>query len=98
MLSNIVDYDPKYYISAEFGNIPTALNAPCLGTFSNSSITYRVIPYGFNVVGTCGNCGGPVLSPQSVSGNYQPEDFCADCGKKAKKIVQPFFGRIREME
>lgn len=51
-----------------------------------------------NVVGTCGSCGGAVVSPMMTTWNSPPVRFCQSCGKHAKP--QPpitAFGPILEM-
>jgi len=93
MQINIVDYDPIIVHQMEFGSNPVPV---C----NSNDTTMHNIPYGFNVVGTCGSCGGPLLSPMLIviDYDYVPDIFCHYCGKKAKKIVQPNYGPIREME
>lgn len=58
------------------------------------------IPAGMNLVGTCGVCGGPVLSPQLYSNSWtgaSPPGSCGDCGRFAKQETIPRFGPIKEM-
>lgn len=57
----------------------------------------RELPAGFCVVGTCGACGGPVLSPQMSSGVGEPTRTCMDCGRTVKTTLFPNFGPILEM-
>lgn len=60
-----------------------------------------MLPPDHNVVGTCGHCGGPILSPiitWASSGATSPRpEHCLDCGKSPKPIVSPAWGPIREM-
>ena len=62
----------------------------------------RQIPTNHNVVGTCGKCGGPIISPifwTSTEGPYEaPLEWCMDCGAKPKKIITASYGAIRKME
>jgi len=58
------------------------------------------IPPGFNLVGTCGECGGPLLQSQFTYSNdtvgRQSPIHCANC----QRIAAPFettFGPVREM-
>jgi hypothetical protein len=57
----------------------------------------RVIPAGYNVVGTCGECGGPVLSPMMWGGNCEPKKHCMDCNRQAKPVTLPIWGPIMSM-
>lgn len=59
----------------------------------------RLVPMGYVIVGTCGKCGGAVISPQ-ITYNYaeQESDHCMDCGAIAKPIVKPLYGPVRDME
>lgn len=61
----------------------------------------RIIPANHNVTGTCGKCGGPIITPvywaSSASGDMPPE-WCADCGCIPKKEMRPDYGPIREMQ
>lgn len=57
----------------------------------------RVIPANHNVTGTCGKCGGPIISPM-ISTNGNPDEWCMDCGARPKKIIAPEFGEVREMQ
>ena len=53
-----------------------------------------------NVVGTCGECGGPVVSPMLIAGHGPAHEFCQQCGKTAKPsaaLLQPY-GPLREMK
>lgn len=62
---------------------------------------FRVFPENHNCVGTCGNCGGPIISTMiwSSDGTMDgPPEWCMDCGAKPKKEVKPDYGPIREME
>jgi len=96
MISQTVEYDPR---------IPPGCSIDSNIQFSGCSLTTGTnvfgsvgIPFGYNVVGTCGSCGGPLLNPQQICGNYVPDVYCQHCGKKAKYVVQPIYGPIREME
>jgi hypothetical protein len=42
-----------------------------------------------HIVGTCGNCGGPVEIPQAWFGIYPPTPTCRSCGATPKEA----FGR-----
>ena len=59
------------------------------------------IPINHNVVGTCGKCGGPIISPMiftcTDTGCGAPE-WCANCGAIPKQLVNPYYGPIREMQ
>jgi hypothetical protein len=56
-------------------------------------------PPNHNIVGTCGECGGPIISPMFISGTAQLDEHCAGCGRRAKRVVTiPAYGPIREME
>jgi hypothetical protein len=41
------------------------------------------------VIGTCGNCGGPVMVPEIWSGTMPPTPACATCGARAKASHGP---------
>jgi len=53
------------------------------------------IPHNHNVTGTCGDCGGPIISPMMWSGTGQPSERCMNCGKRAKPLAPTT--PIREM-
>ena len=62
---------------------------------------YVVIPENHNVVGTCGKCGGPIISPMiwtTTESRESAPEWCMNCGSKPKKIVYPNYGPVREME
>lgn len=43
--------------------------------------TPRTFPHGYNVIGTCGKCGGPIITPimwVSTGTNDPPPEFCMD--------------------
>ena len=46
------------------------------------------------IVGTCGNCGGPVQIPECWGGSTPPPKKCAHCGATAK----PNFGPVLPMQ
>ena len=46
------------------------------------------------VVGTCGNCGGPVMVPDLWGGIIPPTPTCANCNSTAKAG----FGEVLPME
>lgn len=58
------------------------------------------IPAGFILVGTCGECGGPLLTAQTVAssgtGPVTPHIVCQDCLRVAKN-VEPNYGPIMQM-
>ena len=58
------------------------------------------IPSGFNLVGTCGKCGGPLLQSQFTysygTGAQQSSIHCAVCQRIAKPSEETF-GPVREM-
>ena len=59
-----------------------------------------IVPGDMVLVGTCGSCGGPVLSPQAWGGNstnQEPPAQCGSCGREAKPQIQPAYGPLREM-
>lgn len=59
------------------------------------------VPSGTVLVGTCGACGGPVLSPQilgSSNTNELPPAQCANCGRMAKPTINPQYGPLQEMQ
>ena len=62
----------------------------------------RIIPTSHNVVGTCGKCGGPIISPMIYcSGDTATPapEWCMDCGAKPRpEKPYPFYGPVREME
>lgn len=41
------------------------------------------------IVGTCGNCGGPVEVPTVWHGIYPPAPACRHCGATAKQDFGP---------
>lgn len=59
-------------------------------------------PPNFNIVGTCGACGGPLL--QSIfmhdtgTGPVESPVICGVCAKIAKPQPNPIYGPIREMQ
>lgn len=55
-----------------------------------------MIPSGFNLVGTCGECGGMVLQANVWVNGVPPQAFCASCQRKTKP--EPRYGPVREME
>lgn len=61
----------------------------------------RIIPENHNVTGTCGECGGPIITPvywASTNTADAPPEWCADCGRIPKKEVRMDYGPIREMQ
>jgi len=54
-------------------------------------------------VGTCGNCGGPVKTPQiwdengTITGSPRPQ-YCIACGKEPKTKAKPLYGPVLEMK
>lgn len=52
----------------------------------------RVIPANHIVIGTCGVCGGPVISPMASEISW-----CMDCLAVPKKKINPAWGPILEM-
>lgn len=56
------------------------------------------IPVNHNIVGTCGNCGGPVISPMMWAGSGNPTRWCVCCGKHPNPVVYPAYGPILEMK
>jgi hypothetical protein len=59
-----------------------------------------IVPNGYNLVGTCGSCGGPVLqsmySSSTDSGPVTPPSICSVCHKVVKSQEAPY-GPILEM-
>lgn len=41
------------------------------------------------VVGTCGNCGGPVMTPELWGGAIPPTPECAHCGATPQSSFGP---------
>lgn len=60
----------------------------------------REIPVNHNVVGTCGCCGGPVISPMfwASTGHDDLPEWCMDCGRRPRKKITPVYGAVLEME
>ena len=56
------------------------------------------IPVNHNLVGTCGSCGGRIISPMYWAGSGPVSEWCMDCGKHPKPIVYPIYGPVREMK
>jgi len=53
-------------------------------------------------IGTCGQCGGPIVEPEHTESNAfkeaQPAK-CADCGARIKSVeFRPTYGPVRIME
>jgi len=65
-------------------------------------ISYMVgviqVPVGHNIIGTCGNCGGPIISPQMWAGSGPFPEWCYSCGAKPKGVIAASWGPLREME
>lgn len=61
------------------------------------SSTARAIPTNHIVVGTCGNCGGPVIAQMFYSGSYPIPEWCMDCGARPKQVIVPQWGPLKEM-
>ena len=69
------------------------------GTFTIDDSHVFVIPHGYTLVGTCGNCGGPVLrSSVFASWAAPPTARCQRCGKQAKAKITAQFGEVLSME
>ncbi len=58
------------------------------------------IPANHNVNGTCGACGGPLISPMfwAAGPDCAPTEFCTNCGKQAKPIIPLAYGPLRKMK
>lgn len=41
------------------------------------------------IVGTCGNCGGPVVVPVAWMGTLPPIPACNECGAEVRKPYGP---------
>lgn len=56
---------------------------------------------GSNIVGTCGNCGGPMMTPKfhSANPNVRITPVCAECGFRAKPVVgsEGAYGKVMEV-
>jgi hypothetical protein len=59
-----------------------------------------VLPVNHSLAGTCGTCGGPIITPVMWSGpiGQQAPEYCMYCGKHPKKQIAPTYGPIKEME
>jgi len=55
------------------------------------------LPANHNIVGTCGVCGGPVVSPMMWAGTGNPPEHCHNCGRVPKVPIAHTFGPIRDM-
>jgi len=71
--------------------------------YDGSGNVIAVIPHGYNVVGTCGHCGGPIIQSMmqfadAMGGLGPPGMSCLSCGRSPKKAVSPTFGPVQEME
>ncbi len=55
------------------------------------------IPINHNVTGTCGECGGPIISPIIRDGTGVPNEWCINCQRRPKPSIVARFGPIREM-
>jgi hypothetical protein len=61
-----------------------------------------IVPDGLVLIGTCGECGGPVLAPQvtwsdgTATGAVRGQ--CATCKRVSKPEAQPTFGPILGMD
>lgn len=42
------------------------------------------------LIGTCGNCGGPVETPDAWLGILPPPAACQSCGSTPKKSYEPY--------
>jgi hypothetical protein len=58
------------------------------------------IPADHNLVGTCGLCGGPVITPMIWGGSTasRPAAFCYHCNARAKPTIVASWGPIIEMQ
>jgi hypothetical protein len=63
---------------------------------------YFMVPAGFILTGTCGACGGPLITPQVISSGgiaYEPPvETCMHCQRVAKTPVVANYGPIKEMQ
>lgn len=61
-----------------------------------------IIPHDMVLIGTCGACGGPVLSPQIIADTGTASrgivGQCTRCQRHTKPEGHPLFGPIREMQ
>lgn len=65
-----------------------------------NTIKAYMVPPGFVLLGTCGSCGGPVLTLQVVCSNGTGEPIyaaCTDCKRQLKVEVTPNYGPVLEM-
>lgn len=63
--------------------------------YDGSGNIIATIPEGYNVVGTCGVCGGPIIQSMIQNSNINPQ-VCLRCGRHPKNI-NPLFGPVVEM-
>ena len=66
------------------------------------AMSVYVVPNGMLLTGTCGACGGPILSPaiyfSDGTVNAPPSGQCGTCGRHAKPDIEPTFGPVKEMQ
>ena len=55
------------------------------------------IPFGCNVVGTCGDCGGPLIQSIDITNGAGPIT-CLCCHKMVKQPLLTTFGPVMEMQ
>jgi len=65
-----------------------------IGDFKNDVL---LIPVNYQIIGTCGSCNGPVISPIYITDSTEPE-YCMFCYKHSKKPIISMYGPIKEME
>ena len=65
--------------------------------YDGSGNLLAAIPEGYNVVGTCGHCGGPIIQSM-MSNGFPPPETCLHCGKVPKKAPCPTYGPVLEMQ
>ena len=79
------------------------INTSAVGTTSSGLRDDTVvIPENHNVIGTCGECGGPIITPvfwtqYGYNDHVGAPEWCMGCGRKPKKVIFPNYGPVREM-
>lgn len=68
-------------------------------TITNPFGSMRVfhVPANYNVTGTCGKCGGPIIQSVFWSGTAENPEWCTDCGAVPKPACHPAWGPLRDM-
>jgi citrate lyase synthetase len=72
-----------------------------IGDFKNDVLLRNqfvvIVPVNYQIIGTCGSCNGPVISPICITNSTESE-YCMFCYKHLKKPIIPTYGPIKEME